>query len=379
MKMTKRGWQTVQFVIAMLLTLMISFTVSDLEEELLTLKGFMLYIPIALWFIQVLAFGFETQFKSNRIRMVYLIISSFLILLFIFETELAAAISMVMSIGYLIMMLIVYVKGGNTGVIITGKVSEKTLPLGHFSKKHSRFTYFSFILAFVLAFCSYLLCDNILHIDGIMSFIITFIFVFVFIIAWGILFNPFSKVVNKFNKDLDFVTFEKGILEMLDNNLHPDSRSHLNVLYANYLYTYDLCRGIELFNKIERPEYKAYRLFYDIVAINNAANEKNEEKAYELLESFKIEHSKYQQHIISLSRLLTIVFTSDEIQNIEAYYPLNNRVKINNIINANTLMSYYSTRNNLEKAKYYAKYLLDNNQTLLQLIAEAEAVMARDE
>ena len=42
-------------------------------------------------------------------------------------------------------------------------------------------------------------------------------------------------------------------------------------------------------------------------------------------------------------------------------------------------MSYYSTRNNLEKAKYYAKYLLDNNQTLLQLIAEAEAVMARDE
>ena len=58
-------------------------------------------------------------------------------------------------------------------------------------------------------------------------------------------------------------------------------------------------------------------------------------------------------------------------------YPIDKNSVIFRVVNAQFLMNYYFKRDNLEEAKVYAKYILDNCKTLDNLYKEAEEIFNR--
>ena len=58
---------------------------------------------------------------------------------------------------------------------------------------------------------------------------------------------------------------------------------------------------------------------------------------------------------------------------------INKKYPLVNLINANLLMVYYKKRGNLEKAKYYAEFIINNTTTLKQYINDANEVLNTDE
>ncbi len=367
----KKTLQLFQFILAIILNLLLIFTASDLETELLILKGKMLIIPVLLWLIMLAIFCFETKFKTSKVRMIYLIITSFLMALVTDDFELTAAASMVFSIPYLIMMLIVCFKGSKD-VKVEGK---KTLQVGHFSKKHSMLTYVYFVVGFVVAFILFYFLRYVLEVGIVLSVVIVFVVVFLIIIFSSYYCNPFIKILNNFNKNIDFYAYERGILELLNNNLHADSTSYLMLMYVNYMYLVDKEKAFTLFEEITRPEFKSYKLYYYLISIINAINKKDEENAIKLFDFFKSQYPKQKVNIDVISRAFVLYFSSGEIENVKTFYPINKGSLISRIINANVLAYYYQTRNNLSEAKLYAKFVIENANGLSEITNHAKEIL----
>ena len=364
--MKKTKYQNYQTILCIIFDFLYAFTISNNPDEILTLKGSLLFIPIILWTLLIVFFGMETKFKNAFIRMIYLIIGTVFALLMISNLEQVAITLMYFAIGYTILMIVVVLKPKKEK---NGKV--KMLPIGQFSKKHHKIFNLILVVAVLLAFSLTFIFSYFIEMKSIYSFLIPFVIVF----SLSILSNPLNRAILKFNKDINFNEFENAMLQLIsEETIHYDSRNFLRLSYVNYLYLYDQESAISYFEKIKVPYYKSYKIHYDLIDIINSINKNEKEESNEKFELFKSRYPKNKQ-INNLKRTLIVYFTLDEIPDIKELYPINKGSNIHRLINAHLLMVYYKTRNNIVEAKEFAKYILLHGNDLKEIIKEAQEVI----
>ena len=251
----------------------------------------------------------------------------------------------------------------------------KTLKVGRYSKKHQSLTNLCFVSALLLTVCLINFLMHIVLLDTFISFIITILILSAYVFGFHLIIDPHRKALMKFNKDLDFLSFENEINKLLQNNLHPDTRSYLLVLLANYAVMYDLDMSLELFNQAQYPKGKQYQFFYDLVAVTNAFNRKDLNDSIMLVENFKVKYPKKDKQILAFQRYISFKFFGHQIGNVEQLYPINSGLNVSRVINAEFLMLYYDAFNNLEKAKEYASYIVENAFGLKDYYSKAQEIL----
>ncbi len=349
--------QTIELILSIIN--MSFFLICDVDSELGLIftkenKFIPLIISLLIIFFYILEFFKSKPYK----RIVFFSIAIITCLLTNETINLLNSTICVFSIIYSIIMLIIICISSIkkdpqpiTKIKVSGK---KTLPIGYFSKKD----YVTFIFLFL---------TTILTVSLVVIFykniilLITFLTLFIGDIFGFIFYAKKSKLrilLEKINKDLSFESFLKYINELENSKdiLHFETYNFLKIIKANYYFTYDVDEGLKIFETCLEPTFTNYKNFYDVVLIEYYINKNdslNAKKAFENNSNNKaIKNSNFPYVFIA-------IFSELEIPNIEIIFPLNNKLKINDCINLNTLMLYYYKRNNLNKAKEMAQKMLD--------------------
>lgn len=252
---------------------------------------------------------------------------------------------------------------------------EKTLPEGLFSNKQLILQSISIMIIVILASIVIILnMNNLIPFQPWISYVILFVVSFIILFACALIFNPLNKVLNKINKELSYSSFKKELLVIKNNKLHPNTINYLNIVLANYTFSYDIDEACNLFEECQVPKNKSHKRIYDIVAINYHINKKQYDDAKMVLDSLR--GNKINQAIVAnLERYLIVFSTNEEIANIESFINCNNRLNYVNIGNYFTLMYYFNTRNDLCKAKEYADKIITLNSDFVYYNKEANKVI----
>lgn len=252
---------------------------------------------------------------------------------------------------------------------------EKTLPEGIFSNKQLILQSISIMIIVVLASIVIILnMNNLIPFQPWISYVILFVVSFIILFACALIFNPLNKVLNRINKELSYSSFKKELLVIKNNKLHPNTINYLNIVLANYTFSYDIDEACNLFEECQVPKNKSHKRIYDIVAINYHINKKQYDDAKMVLDSLR--GNKINQAIVTnLERYLIVFSTNEEIANIESFINCNNRLNYVNIGNYFTLMYYFNTRNDLCKAKEYADKIITLNSDFVYYNKEANKVI----
>ena len=252
---------------------------------------------------------------------------------------------------------------------------EKTLPEGIFSNKQLILQSISIMIIVVLASIVIILnMNNLIPFQPWISYVILFVVSFIILFACALIFNPLNKVLNKINKELSYSSFKKELLVIKNNKLHPNTINYLNIVLANYTFSYDIDEACNLFEECQVPKNKYHKRIYDIAAINYHINNKEYDDAKIVLDSLR-ENKINQAIVTNLERYLIVFSTNEEIANIESFINCNNRLNYVNIGNYFTLMYYFNTRNDLCKAKEYANKIISLNSDFVYYDKEANKVI----
>lgn len=252
---------------------------------------------------------------------------------------------------------------------------EKTLPEGIFSNKQLILQSISIMIIVVLASIVIILnMNNLIPFQPWISYVILFVVSFIILFACALIFNPLNKVLNKINKELSYSSFKKELLVIKNNKLHPNTINYLNIVLANYTFSYDIDEACNLFEECQVPKNKYHKRIYDIAAINYHINKKEYDDAKIVLDSLR-ENKINQAIVTNLERYIIVFSTNEEIANIESFINCNNRLNYVNIGNYFTLMYYFNTRNDLCKAKEYANKIISLNSDFVYYDKEANKVI----
>jgi hypothetical protein len=135
--------------------------------------------------------------------------------------------------------------------------------------------------------------------------------------------------------------------------------------------------AIEYFKNINIPNHKAYKLQFHLIDTINSINKKDHEEALNKLELFKKLYPK-NRNIGMLEMAITVNYTSNEIPNIKELYPIDKGMNIQRLINAEMLMHYFKSRNNISEAKKYAEYVVEHGNDLKNIVNKAKEIIDSD-
>jgi hypothetical protein len=252
---------------------------------------------------------------------------------------------------------------------------NKKMPIGHFSKKHHKMFIFMLVSCILLEIGLIYLFEDVLNIEAIVSIFISFVIAVIYVYFISILTNPVSQAILKFNRDINFSEYERTILKLLEEeSLHDESKIYLKLIYVNYLYLYDLDTATSYFDSIEKPNFKNYNYQYKLISLLNSMNKKDFDEASRKLMLFKKQYPK-NRNIKSLETYLTVFSTNEEIDKVKEIFSISKSSNAQRLINAQVLMHYFQTRNNIEEAKVYAKYVLEHANDLKGTMAKAQEII----
>lgn len=213
--------------------------------------------------------------------------------------------------------------------------------------------------------------------DLLMLLFMTF-FAFIGTLSITIRHDPIRRANQKFLETSNLDDFEKVVFEALKEPLHSESRAYLLLLYVNYLSLYDLDKALEMFTNIKKPTSMFVRSLYDVIEIICCFNDEYFEEAVKLIDQFKNRYPKYKAYINQIERIKIFKCTNEEVKDIEKSFPINTKQKFINYNNASILMAYYESRNNLDQAKIYAKFLVNNAKHLTYTYNEALKLLEKE-
>ena len=81
------------------------------------------------------------------------------------------------------------------------------------------------------------------------------------------------------------------------------------------------------------------------------------------------------RNIGMLEMAITVNCTTNEIPNIKELYSIDKGMNVQRLINAEMLMYYYKSRNNISEAKKYAEYVVEHGNDLLYLVNKAKEII----
>ena len=171
--------------------------------------------------------------------------------------------------------------------------------------------------------------------------------------------NILNPIINEMNITCNYKDFDLKLQEIEEvENLHSDSKAYLNLLRCNYLEYISPKKTTELFMSIKKPTSAFYKRCYDELEILNYIRSGDYDKAKELIDKHR-KAITIDFNTLTLMENTIKIDKGETIKDVEKVYKLDNKEKFKNIVSAYNLMCYYSKQDNIDKAKEYAKMLLD--------------------
>lgn len=245
-------------------------------------------------------------------------------------------------------------------------MKKKTLPATFYTKKQYLISFVSLFMVAAITIGIFLLTIKVWHMQIWQPILIALPICFIFYLAVWILSNPFPRMVKSVNTTGDYAKFSKELNELYNENLHPETRTYLKIIEAAFLTAVDKNAAIELYEGIEAPKTKQYRMLYDGLCMDMALIRDDYNALNKLIEEFKLTYPKSKNHE-KINREALIYTSTDVIEDIESFYPTTTKYIFLNMINSEILMKYYLKRNQYNNAKRYANFILDANTELATL------------
>ena len=114
-----------------------------------------------------------------------------------------------------------------------------------------------------------------------------------------------------------------------------------------------------MFVTINKPTFKSFKPIYNVLEIVFYLNSREFDIAKSIIEKHKINKTISKKNLEITERIFIIEDKNQTIDNIEELYKTNNKMKILNVESTFIIMKYYYLRENIEKAKEYAKKLIE--------------------
>lgn len=239
--------------------------------------------------------------------------------------------------------------------------SEKgKLPFGIYSKKHNKLNSLIFFLSFI----------PFLVLAALLGWYSKWYIMLLLILAWSIVLVKSLNSINpllKANKMifLDFKV-EEGLnlyLDLMKNPLHSQSKLMLQLNYINILIDCDLEKSRMLFDALPFPKTKSVIRIYRRIELRLLISERNEEMFLCKLKEYKAFYPKENKVHNLYENNHKIIFTTEEISNINLLLRIDTKVKYSNVENAATLAVYYKMRNKEEGIRY-ADFVKEHGKVL---------------
>lgn len=352
MKINKKVSLLIQIFIGIFLILTFFFVKE--EGESIFLSSSLYWIPFLSYIIFIVGLILE-YFSGDKpiIRTIILSVSLILSLIVLKDSLNLFAISLILfGIPYEIALVIGFIRKGFT-ISQSNIAIKKTLPEGVFNKKDIIIQYIIYGFLFV-AFFTIALIFNMNKINVLYT-LLFFPFAVIIVFFVSIKFNSMRKILNSINKELDIEKFNTLIEQTLKNNLHPESYNYLLLVKANYYLDCDQEVSIKLFEQTHRPNNKKKALIYDVLEIEILITLKKYAEALEKINKLPNIYKPTLQNYYSLYA------SNEEISNIEILFITNSKVPFTNLNSIFSLMYYYETRLNHDKALKYADKILEYN------------------
>lgn len=262
----------------------------------------------------------------------------------------------------------------NFGFQKTTNIKGK-LSVAYVSKKHRTTAYLLLFLSLLIGSCffSLFLKVNLYPILSVLLFVLITVILYLLLM---VLTNPLRKALKQMNQTAEFGKFEKQLQEFYKDPLHPDTIAYLSAIQANYLFSVDIEKGLKLFEGITKPAFASYLLTYTQIEITYFINSEQWDKAREAIQAAKEKYPKQASFFDTYKRTIQILSTKESIANIEALYPLTTKQKFLNLTNAYLLLMYHHIRDDEQKAKSYAGYILENTTELLEYRKAVDRVLS---
>lgn len=259
---------------------------------ILFLLAFLLEFPMAMTIVLIVIYAlfpclqaYETfHYQGNKpiIRNVLSLIGwVFMILFFLAaaseENTLPYAEFMGVSAGMLVtahlfVLIVTLIFQGKVSVTSTIETGQgKTLQLGNYSKKEEIGTAFA-TLFYILAIAGLII--GLMNIPGFPVVATIFIVLFFILVMFFALLIVKANIDNRpfldFCKNLDLAAFEKVNEKRMKENLHPETRNYLHILnyYISIFFRPEQVEENQ--SKIFLPTETSYRIYYDIIGLEEA-------------------------------------------------------------------------------------------------------------
>ncbi len=185
--------------------------------------------------------------------------------------------------------------------------------------------------------------------------------------------NPLHKMEKERNITGDVKKFILDVESLKSDLVKEETINYLNILLVNAYFNVDLKKGLEMFPSLKRPTVKKFAYYYQLVEVCYHINKDEFDKANELITVYK----DINPYIKRLNKdFIKIYSTKDYVmENIEKMFPINTKKVFLNVNNAEILLTYYSLRENEEKAKEYASFILNSNTTMEECNIHARKVL----
>lgn len=193
------------------------------------------------------------------------------------------------------------------------------------------------------------------------------------IIFVGVLSSPGYKAIRKYKKSGNCNIFIHDLdkLKVMSNRINDETLNYIEMLRVNVYFLVDVEKAQELFVKLKIPTHKYYKGIYQRLEIDYLISINNLEEARNKVATYKLKNPIIERYSIVLE-VNDISYYED---NIEHIIRTNLTRKIDLINNLSYLMTYFSLRNNEEKAKFYAEKILSLNTDCSAINLKAKKVL----
>ncbi len=342
-----------QIVIAIITFCLIFLAINDKEAGFI-LSNNLLFLPGTLYGIFLALFIADFILKEGAYKYLAGIYFGELLMCGVtfIQNDYILANTMIMLFGIVnaILATISYIK------LINDKYNN-LLPLGFYSKSHFYICYIAILLLIGIGVSCFLIFEkNHIHLAYLLLLIPVAFFILLITLIKS---NPLIKTLKTINNKLDYDSFTKMIDKLVPNNLNQESRTYLEIVRANYMLVDDKEEAIKYYENVGSVSNRVYLLHYAIVRCNFSAmthNKKGFDDALYILNNL----SKVAQKNIEICKATWEIYNSNcEILNVEDFFNVNAPIPLTQLSNRVSLMEYYNSRGNINKAKEYANELKD--------------------
>lgn len=259
------------------------------------------------------------------------------------------------------------------------KGEKGKLPYGIYSKKHNFLNTFLFMILFTIIMI--ISVYVILKIGFVLGLIVTLLLSFILLVFLSNYINEFINIKKRYFKTLDFNQFSEDVNKILSNNIHSETKKSVILEYCNIMFLYDKQKAYEMFEQLEESNVSFIKDFYETIKVVYFFNKGNYELCTKLIDEFcNKTTSKLNMQKNTLINFKQIFLTTEEIKDFETkVLQTNKKSKYAEINNYNTLMLYYYFRSNFEKAKVYAKKIIELKTNCFELNSSALEILENKE